>query len=75
MTMAGQPARHVGIEQVGMEARAQAFSQQQSVQEQQLGAQQQMAENLRNISDLLARTFPNLAAMLNNANPPQGEMD
>lgn len=65
MTIAAQPARHVGIEDVGLEARRQAFSQGQDVQQQQLEAQQNAArileQNLPQIVRLLANMGQNFA--------------
>lgn len=55
MTAAAQSARQVGIEQVGLEARAAAFSQGASVQEQQLATQQELVRGQEGIAAILGR--------------------
>lgn len=74
MTMAAQPARQVGIEQVGMETRAAAFSQQQSVQERTASATERTAQILGEILGRMNVTIPNLANLFNLNNPPDGVM-
>lgn len=64
MTFAAQPARHVGIEQVGMDARAAAFSQGGTIEEQQLVVQQDMNRQLQNMAAVMAAAFPGIAAAL-----------
>lgn len=70
MTIAAQPARHISIEDVGMEARRQSFSQGQDINQQQLAAQQAAAGGIQAILRLLQQTFPQLAAQFNL--PPVG---
>jgi len=64
MTFAAQPARQIGIEEIGMEARRNAFSQGESVQERQLTVQGEIASTLRIMMAFLERAAPNLAAQL-----------
>lgn len=59
-TPMAQQARHVGIEDIGMEARRAAFSQGQGVQQQQLEAQQDAARTLRELMRFLQQNFPGI---------------
>lgn len=61
-TVAAQQARHIGIEDVGMEARRSAFSQGQDVQAQIAGNTASMAANLTAMYQWLQRMFPGLPA-------------
>lgn len=69
-TLAAEPARHVSIEDVGMEARRQAFSQGQDVQQQQLAAQQQLVNMQREMLNLFRQFFPQIANLF--GQPPLG---
>ena len=64
MTFAAQPARQIGIEEIGMEARRNAFSQGESIQERQLTVQGEIASTLRLIMNFLRTAAPNLASQL-----------
>jgi hypothetical protein len=64
MTFAAQPARHLGIEEVGLEARQKAFSMGADMQERQLAANQSTADNTAAIARLLNMTIPQLMARI-----------
>ena len=57
-------ARQIGIEEIGMEARRNAFSQGESIQERQLTVQGEIASTLRLIMNFLRTAAPNLASQL-----------
>lgn len=69
MTYAAQPARHISIEDVGMEARRAAFSQGSDVQTQQLRTQEQIAAAAQ-AQLVLLRQLVQQGALSINALPP-----
>jgi len=69
MTYSAQPARHVGIEEVGLEARRQAFSQGTSVAERTAQSAEQIAQNTAQQLEILRQLVAQGALSINQVPP------